>query len=135
MYGYPSKGYNIERLFHILLDSNFDCDYLCSDHPVLVQNNVCFVVDLSTLKSRDDIRADDLGTWKCTGSRVHSFSAKMSNGQCLIVNDESATHIVHIRRQYHVHGTDSDLHRMVAFLEDVQSKSQGKQHRLTSTAH
>ena len=110
VHGHPSKGYSIEQLFHILLDLEFDADYLCSDHPVLVQNNVCFVVDLSKLKSRDDICADDLGTWKCTGSRVHKFPAKMSDGQCQIVDCDSAMHIVHIRRQHHVHATDSDLY-------------------------
>ena len=46
----------------------FQDELLCSTHPVSVQNSVSFVVDLSKLKNPNDVRTDDLGTSKCTGS-------------------------------------------------------------------
>ena len=100
---------------HILLDPNFDSLYLCTDHPTLVQNNVAFVIDLSKLKCKDDVRADDLGAWKCTGSRILKFNIEIKEGVCHIVSESS--NLVKIRRQYHVHGTDRDFHRMIACVD------------------
>ena len=76
-----------------------------------------FVVEL---KDPNDVRADDLGTWKCTGSRQLQFTVKMTNTDCLIVSDtlSADAQVVRVRRQYHVHATDPDLHRMIAFMEN-----------------
>ena len=101
---------------HILLDPKFDNQYLC-DHPILVQNNVAFVIDISKLQCRDDIRADDMGSWRCTGSRILTCYVSFDGDVCSIVGKQTETsHVVKIRRQYHVHGTDRDLHRMIAFV-------------------
>lgn len=85
-----------------------------------VENNVSFVVDSSKLKDPSDVRSDDLGAWKCTGSRTLDFAVKCSNSACHIVDKLSpgATKIS-VRRQYYVHATDCDLHRMIAFIENA----------------
>ena len=63
--------------------------------PTLFQlRTMCFVVDLSTLKDRDDICADDLGAWKYTGSRVSTFSVKFSEMGCHVVNPNSKGAVV-----------------------------------------
>lgn len=83
---------------------------MCSTHPVSVQNNVSFVVDLTKLKDRNDIRA---------------FVVKIRDDDCLIVNEmTSDAAVVYVRRQYHVHTTDPDLHRMIAFMENKNVKGQ-----------
>ena len=51
IYATPKRGYNKEKIVHILLDPKFDSCYLCTDHPTLVQNNAAFVIDLSKLKA------------------------------------------------------------------------------------
>ena len=38
-------------------------------HPVSVQDNMVFVIDLSHLDKPQDIHADDLGSWTCNGKR------------------------------------------------------------------
>lgn len=119
VYEHPLKGYSGEEIVKILLSPTFRNDLLCSAHPVSVQNNVSFVVDLSKLKDPNDVRADDLGTWKCTGSRLLRFTVKISNIDCHIVSEMSSNAmVVNVRRQYHVHATDSDLHRMISSLEN-----------------
>lgn len=40
----------------------------------------------------------------------------MVETECHILSNESEQCSVKIRRQYHVHGTDPDLHRMIAFV-------------------
>ena len=66
-----------------------------------------------------DVRADDLGSWKCIGSCIATFHVDIRDGACCIVINKSASptaQVVHIRWQYHVHGTDPDL-RLIAFVE------------------
>ena len=133
VYGHPRKGYSGEEIVKILMNPKFRDDLLCSTHPVSVQNNVSFVVDLSKLKDPNDVRADDLGTWKCTGSRLLQFSVKMSDTDCRIVSDISSATVVHVRRQYHVHATDPDLHRMIAFVEKSKN-GKGKIYTLICTS-
>lgn len=78
------------------------------------------MVDLSKLKDPNDVRADDLGSWKCTGSRTLQCIVRCSDSTCYVVTTlcPGATKIS-IRRQYFVHATDHDLHRMIAFVENV----------------
>ena len=124
VYGHPCKGYSGEEIVKILLNPTFWEELLCTTHPVSVQNNVSFVVDLSKLKDPNDVCADDLGTWKCTGSRLLQFTVRITDTDYRLVNDISSkfnAEIVHVRRQYHVHATDPDLHRMIAFMENNDS--------------
>ena len=120
IFGRPNKGYNCEQIVHILLDPLISEELISSTSPVYVHHNVSFIVDLSKLKNPNDVRADDLGSWKCTGSRISTFHVDIRDGTCCIVSNESASltaRVVHIQRQYHVHGTDPDLHRLIAFVE------------------
>ena len=128
VYGTPRKGYSIDEIVDILLGPNFDCRLLCKTNPISVENNVSFVIDRTSLSNPNDVRADDLGAWKCTGSRSLRFLVKLDGKSCTIVNSRSTSKnvvviVVYIRRQYHVHGTDCDLHRMIAFMESFEGKS------------
>ena len=123
VYDHPKKGYSGEDIVKILLNPTFKKDLLCSTHPVSVRNNVSFVVDLSKLNDPNDVRADDLGTWRCNGSRLLQFTVKISETDCRIVNETlSSAKVVHVRHQHHVHATDPDMHRMIAFLESTEGK-------------
>ena len=73
-----ANGYSGEEIAVILCDPTLDKDLICGTHPVLVENNVSFVVDLSKLKNLNISVADDLGTWKCTGSCALTFAVKCS---------------------------------------------------------
>lgn len=120
VYEHRKKGYCKEQIAEILCDPSLDKKFICSTHPVLVEHNVSFIIDLSKLKDRNDVRADDLGTWKCSGSRIFTFFIECHRNGCSVSQSNSRGAVVGIRRQYHVHATDSDLHRMIAFIESVQ---------------
>jgi hypothetical protein len=120
----PQKGFKKDKIIHILLDPQFDHRYLCTNHPTLVENNVAFVVDISKLKSKDDIRADDLGAWKCTGSWILTALVEINESTCNIVSKQSEnSQSVKSRCQHHVHGTDRDLHRMIAYVDSPVNSS------------
>jgi len=111
IYERHANGYSGEEIAVILCDPTLDKDLICSTHPVLVENNVSFVVDLSKLKNPNDIRADDLGTWKCTGSYILTFAVKCSEKGCHGVDSSyCGAIVVRVRRQHHVHATDKSFH-------------------------
>jgi len=121
IYERHAKGYSGEEIAVILCDPTLDKDIICSTHLVLVENNVSFVVDTSKLKNPNDIRADDLGTWKCTGSRVLTFAIKCSKKGCHVIDSSClGAIVVRVRRQHYVHATDKAFHRMIACIESVQ---------------
>lgn len=100
IFGHPCKGYDIEHLTHILLDPFVDDELICSTNPIFVHHNVAFLVDLSRLKDPNDVRADDMGSWKCTGSRAVSLNVEFKDEKwCIVSNATPATKSV---RQYHV---------------------------------
>lgn len=86
----PKKGYGKEQLVQILFNPQFDSRYLCSDHPTLVKNNTAFVINIAHVKSKDNVRADYIGTWKCTGSRILPFYIDVDDKKCHIVSKNSA---------------------------------------------
>lgn len=123
MYDYPKKGYSQEEIVQILCDPKLETSLICSTHPVSVENNVAFVIDMSKLKNPCDVQSDDLGAWICKGSRVLTFAVNVTHTSCTLVSLLSDGAIeIKVRRQYFVNGSDSDLHRMIAFLEDTTSK-------------
>ena len=94
VYERPAKGYSAEEIPMILCNPILDEILICSTHPVSVQNNVSFVVNLSKLKNHNDIRTDDLGTWTCTGLSILKFTVKCNEKRCRLVDTSCKEAIV-----------------------------------------
>jgi len=125
VYDYPVKGYSQEEIVDILCDLMLDKKLICTFNPVSVENSVAFVVDVSKLRDPNDVRADDLGAWRCSGSRVLNFFVKVSTNSCCLVASSSPGAVeIGIKRQYFIHMSDPDFHRMIAFLESLQSQGE-----------
>ena len=119
VYECPKKGYSKEQIVDALCNPSLNKKLICSTHPVLVEHNSSFVIVMTKLKDRNDVRADDLGTKRCTGSCILTVSVKCNKNSCYISKSNGSA-VVNIRQQYHVHSTDSDLHRMIAFIDDSE---------------
>lgn len=52
----------INVLFNI--GSSVSSELVCSQQPLHVEHNRTFIVDLSSLKCQDDVKCDDVGSWK-----------------------------------------------------------------------
>ena len=53
--GSCQRVYSQEEIAHILCNPTLNKKLICSSHPVLVENNVSFVIDLSPLKNPNDV--------------------------------------------------------------------------------
>lgn len=91
---------------------------VCCDQPINVKSNVTFLVDLSKLPHRNDVKCDDLGAWKHTGS-PSSFCTVSKDGK-VIFQSKKPKHVkedMHkLKRVYYVHSTSPDLKKKIAYL-------------------
>ena len=62
------EHFSIEDLAKVLLVKPIPSNKICSQQPLRVQHNCCFIVDLKQLDDHLDIRADDNGVWRRNGS-------------------------------------------------------------------
>ena len=115
IYERTSQTYSARTICEILLDEGLPTNKIATSHPVSVQENLVFVVDLSQLHKPEDVRADDLGSWVCNGKRRNVCevedgdvtevfsgpSTKRENAYCLV-------------RRYYKHATSGDFRRTIA---------------------
>ena len=59
--------YSAEEAITLFFD--VDNNLICTEQPTGCRFSATFIVDVSQLRHRDDIRADDLGVWKNCGVR------------------------------------------------------------------
>jgi len=81
-------NYTGREIAEILLDPDLSSNNIATSHPVSVQNNMVFVVDLSNLEKPEDVHADDLGSWICNGKRC--ANCEVEDGHVLEVDTGSS---------------------------------------------
>ena len=75
IYSSLSSGLPVHRLINIILNPDVAPEKTCSVQPLGVMQNAAFLIDIDI----DDIRADDLGSWKATGNK-ELFSSNVIRG-------------------------------------------------------
>ena len=73
MYEIPTPKYTTERILHILLDPNIPKDKICQARPIHIDKSATYVVDITKLQHPDDIKNDNFGIWKHSGSHPQTF--------------------------------------------------------------
>ena len=105
----------------------FHCpeDKVCSKHPVRVESNATFVVNLSKLDHADDIKADDCGHWIHNGRKTTKVVVWKSNSVVTGVVSTSKSkktapdensEIYSLIRVYYNHDPHSDFKRTFYYL-------------------
>ena len=59
--------YTALELVKILLDENQNKNYVCKKQPLRITQSKVFLIDTSNLDDPDDLKADDLGSWRNDG--------------------------------------------------------------------
>lgn len=117
VYSQTSSGYNLQELIGILMSSSVSDDKVCHVQPLGIRRNCTFIIDLDSI-TVDDLKADDLGSWKSTGTRRSYFILnKKSQPEFLsAVPSAESSHFVIIHR-YFVHQTCSKFHRCIVEIQ------------------
>ena len=116
VYQYTKCRYNVQTIVEILLNSKLSLSKIATTRPVSIQDNATFVVDLSKLQKKEDIRADDLGSWRCNGKRFMKCEVD-KKGKVIGLISQSRRHFgtqYTVVRRYYEHATSRDFKKTIA---------------------
>ena len=63
IFKYPPDKYSSHQIMRILLDPNIETAKIAKQRPLETSQSATFVVDVRSLKHRDDIKKDMYGRW------------------------------------------------------------------------
>ena len=123
VYSWSRKAYSCKGLVRLLLQ-DYEPEFLCISQPVNVAHNVSFLVGNCMMKNKDDLKCDDMGVWKRTGSPSKWFSIKRdeNNDVAEIVPLQGKPgpkddNVYQLRRIYYVNGSDRDVRKVISTLQ------------------
>ena len=110
-------------LFNIV--SSVSSELVCSQQPLHVEHNRTFIIDLDSLKCKDDVKCDDIGSWKNQSYNKFLFT-KQKNDWVLvdkkIVSEVSENKIVPMKRHYFTLQGDENNEDFKRRIDTVVSK-------------
>ena len=122
IYSRPMSGYPVGDLVKILLKSDMAGRKVCTVQPLGVNENAAFIIDVECV-DHQDLKADDLGLWRSTGTKKSYF--RFSPDGTLRVSEKRprsipSTYYV-LTRRYYTHKSYDKYHRLIA---DIKGKPQ-----------
>ena len=92
---------------------SFPEDKVCNIQPLGVDCNCTFIIDHDSV-SCDDLRADDMGSWRSNGTRQSYFALNRRNkADFLNSAPRQLTGSYHVVRRYFVHRSYSKFRRCI----------------------
>ena len=109
---------NIIVLKGILLRANKS--KVCRRKPVSISKSATYVVDVRSLRNQDDIKKDEFGIWKYSGSHPQPFKVYYEDDGEISVEKcshrVSGSNVVYLRRLHCTHPSNVDFKRLICFL-------------------
>ena len=110
--------YGAAELVQILLDNKI---HISSKQPLRVTTSKVFIVDTDKLSHHDDLKADDLGSWRNDGQHSRWVKVKRSSQGVTKVElcggkPECDSRAYCLHRHYFVHHSNSEFKRKIVFL-------------------
>ena len=87
----PPSGYPVHEIIDILLRSDMPPQRVCTVQPLGVTENAAFVVSVDSVVF-DNLKADDLGSWKGTGTKRIYFRL-LSSGAVRFTNKKPVSSV------------------------------------------
>ena len=125
----PPQGLNVNQLFSLMLGM-IPANCICKRKPTSVTYSSVFVVDLTCIKSIDDLRADDNGVWRHSGKPRKRYIVKLDSNTSDITEvtpfddnyDCDMSSIFTLVHLYHHHKLTPEFHRHISYV--IDSKEQ-----------
>ena len=115
------SGYPVHSLIQTLLTDKVDVSHVCKVQPLGVMKNSAFMIDLDEVHF-EDLKADDLGSWKATGTKrtyfrfTQSKSIRYASGKPC---GSAVNEYFLLTRRYYVHKTYDRYHRLIADIKGM----------------
>ena len=99
----------------------YDSEVLCTSPPINVSYNVTFLVDTRKLRKPNDLKCDNMGTWRNNGVRKKRVFVKFdchNNTATVDLSADSDDHNLYtLKRSYHKNKLSEDVKKIIAVLE------------------
>ena len=79
IYEVPTPKYTTERILRILLDPDIPTAKICSSRFINITKSATYVVDISKLAKPEDLKNDNFGIWKHSGSHPQTFRVNIES--------------------------------------------------------
>ena len=114
IYEIPPEKYAAESIIKILLDPTEG--KICHAKPSLVSSSATYVVNTKSLQNLEDIKKDDFGIWKYSGSHplVFKFIIKMT------IRSLKGAQKVHQEVTLYTHPSNSSFKKIICFLSGME---------------
>ncbi len=121
MFERPPPKYTAERIVKILLDPQIDPTKVCKQRPVMIEKSSTYVVDLDSLQDPGDVKKDNFGVWKHSGSHDLKFESRVTEDGELeigkgVFSSSEGWELFSLRRLHSTHPTNNKFRRMLAFI-------------------
>ena len=95
---------------------------MCTKRPTNVYKSATYIIDVSQLSHPDDVKQDNFGSWKHSGSHPLVFRVQVEEDTdyLRIIKCAPGVHgkdVVHLRRLHSVHPTNANFKRLIAFVQ------------------
>ena len=118
MYEEPPHKYAAEKIIKMLIDP--DESKICREKPSSVTKSATYVVDVRNLQNAEDIKKDEFGIWKYSGSHPLVFKVYTEEDGSKSIErcceGASGSNVVYLRRLHCTHPSNSDFKRLICFL-------------------
>ena len=93
---------------------------ICHGKPTSVAKSATYIVDVRSLLDIQDIKKDQFGIWKYSGSHPQMFKVYTEEDDTISVQrcykGISGSNIVYLRRLHCTHPSNSEFKRLICFL-------------------
>ena len=122
VFSWSKEAYASETLVRILL-SEHETERLCISQRINIAHNVSFLIDTSKFKVRDDLKCDDMGSWKHNGSAKMFFNVKRNEDggikrikhvKSMIPSEDVQMYT--LKRIYYVNNCSNDVLKIISSL-------------------
>lgn len=126
VYEVPPEKYSAEDIVRILLNPNIDHAKICKKRPCTVCTSASYVVDLDTLQHPDDVKKDNFGVWKHSGSHDLKFESRINSSGDLeigrsLLSSADGWEQFSLRRLHSKHPTNPNFRRILSFITGMIS--------------
>ena len=118
VYERPPPKYSAERVIKILLEA--EKSKVCERKPTPIRKSATYVVNVRNLRSQDDIKKDEFGIWKYSGSHPQPFKVHQEEDGYLTIErccpGVSGANVVLLRHLHCTHPSNAEFKRLICFL-------------------
>jgi len=118
MFSRVQTGYGCEQLIKLLMTSAVPADRTCIMRPTGASENATFVIDVGAVRF-SDLKSDDMGTWKATGTK--STCLRISKGaiRCTLGSHTGGSLDYILTRRYYIHSAYQLFKRIIVDIRGM----------------